>query len=336
MGQVYAFGYQQRHPEWKKNAMLDYPELIKEHFGVPSYFSAPSPSLYEMFQKNPKAVIENMLWNLQLTPYGIQLLLFNKTSSEITPDYRPVPRDRWTAIILSLLSFVVFLWGLILFCKQRRLWWNQWIKKRVLAWLMMLSWVPLALVIILTQRPRPSYLFPLEIFLMSIMGMAVYVILHQWPIIERRFFRLAPAVIVFMIAFIPPYYPNHDNGRPLFDLYKRLIPFKEKICDPDARIVVNRYPREIQNYSCHTPDYSRIITYSVFRKQLRAIPLYNLLEENKIDMIYIDKKLGTLLKNSKLQKAFLESPQSFGWDTLTWDQNNNHWMILSRQDGFSG
>ncbi|MFZ2630059.1 MAG: hypothetical protein WAZ60_01445 [Desulfosalsimonadaceae bacterium] len=323
MGQVYAFGYQQRHPEWEKNAMTEYPELIKEHFG------APDLTLSEMLWKNPKAVLDNMLWNLYLTPFGIQLLLFNTTSSTITPDYCPVSYNRSTSLILSVFTSLILISGFILFYKDRQFWWRQWVKDRILGWLMMFSWVPLAIIIIITQRPRPSYIFPLGIFLMATVGMAVYIIIHRWPFIEKQLVKWMPLVILVMMIAVPRYYPGHSNGRPLLDIYRRLTPFKAEICNPDARPVVSDYSREMQNYFCHIPDYTRIKTYSVFDGQLPEIPLYRVLENNGINLIYIDKALWASLMASQPQKIMIESPESVGWKVLARD-NNEQWMLLFR------
>lgn len=324
MGQVYAFGYQQRYPEWKKDPMNEYSDLIKEQFG------ASSLTLSEMFHKNPKAVMENMLWNLYLTPFGIQLLLFNSTSSKITPDYFAVEYSRWKAPVLSVFTCLILVCGFVLFYKNRRFWWNQWLKDRMLGWLMMFSWVVLAFIVILTNRPRPSYIFPLGIFLMAMTGMSVFIIIHNWPLIEQRLYKLMPMVILVIIIATPCYYPAHNNGRPLLDIYKRLAPFKTIICDPDIRPVISGYShRVIQNYICHIPDYTRISTYSVFDRQLSTTPLYTLLEEQGINLIYVDKRLWASLTASQLQKKFIESPQSFGWKVLAQNQSEQ-WMILQK------
>ena len=225
--------------------MTEYPELIKEHFG------APDLTLFEMLKKNPKAILDNMLWNLYLTPFGIQLLLFNTTSSVVTPDYCTVNYSRLTSILLSIFTSLILISGIILLYKDRRFWWHQWLKARVLGWLMMFSWVPLSIIIIVTQRPRPSYIFPLGIFLMAATGMSVYIIIHRWPFIEKLLFKLMPALIIIIIFAIPHYYPAHNNGRPILDSYRRLAPFQAEICNPDTMPVISGYYSEIQNYLCH-------------------------------------------------------------------------------------
>jgi hypothetical protein len=52
-------------------------------------FGQERPTLTQMVRANPKAVAEHFLWNLRLTPAGLQLLLFNSAHSTINPDYAP-------------------------------------------------------------------------------------------------------------------------------------------------------------------------------------------------------------------------------------------------------
>src|SRR5258708_4443708 len=83
MCQVFAFGYQQRHPEWRKDPWVQCTDLMQETFG------RERPTLSQMLRANPKAVGEHFLWNLRLTPAGLQLLLFNSAHSTTNPDYAP-------------------------------------------------------------------------------------------------------------------------------------------------------------------------------------------------------------------------------------------------------
>src|SRR5262249_54479164 len=64
MCQVFAVGYQQRHPEWDKNPMLQCDGLMISTFGTPI------PSLVEMLRQNPRAVLHHFWWNASLTPSG--------------------------------------------------------------------------------------------------------------------------------------------------------------------------------------------------------------------------------------------------------------------------
>src|SRR5262249_10666545 len=83
MGQVFAFGYQQRHPEWNHNPWLEFQELMV------AYLGKELPTLRQMIAANPQAVWDHFQWNLGLTGNGLQLLLFNASSGRTNPDYIP-------------------------------------------------------------------------------------------------------------------------------------------------------------------------------------------------------------------------------------------------------
>src|SRR5262249_4142168 len=133
MGQVYAFGYQQRHPEWVGNPWVGYQDLMIEHFGSSRL------SLGEMIRANPRAVWDHFLWNLMLTPNGLQVLLFNATSGHINPDYPPVQDQRPYALLLSLLLIGVWIGGLIVLLRRPGFWWRAWLRTRFLGWVGMLA-----------------------------------------------------------------------------------------------------------------------------------------------------------------------------------------------------
>jgi hypothetical protein len=92
MCQAYAFGFKQRHPEWTKDHWTECSELMQAKFGEPL------PTLWTMIRRNPKAVAGHFAWNALLLPNGLQLALFGAMSGHITPDYQPVPVQRFLPI----------------------------------------------------------------------------------------------------------------------------------------------------------------------------------------------------------------------------------------------
>src|SRR5262245_33077667 len=79
--QIYAFGYQQRHPEWLQSPWTECESLMVSTFGKPQL------SLAEAVIRNPGAMREHFLWNLSLIPNGLQALLFNAIYGTVNPDY---------------------------------------------------------------------------------------------------------------------------------------------------------------------------------------------------------------------------------------------------------
>ncbi|MGH7410758.1 MAG: hypothetical protein ACREJ6_06840, partial [Candidatus Methylomirabilis sp.] len=178
MCQAYAFGYQQRHPEWIPNPMLQCSGLMASTFGTPM------PSLGEMLRRNPVATLQHFWWNISLAPSGIQLLLFNASAGTVNPDYVPAQLHSRRALLLSLLTGAILAVGLFLLYRDRRFWWEHWLKDRALGWLAMLSVVAVAGLSIPTQRPRPAYLFCQGIVLMALTGMCVFAISRRWPVLH--------------------------------------------------------------------------------------------------------------------------------------------------------
>ena len=324
MCQVFAYGYKQRHPEWSKNPMTDCKELLSAHFGKKSI------SLSEMFRRNPRAITENVLWNLSLTCKGVQVLLFDAMSgSGATPDYRPVNSESRRALVLSICLGVLMASGIVLLWAERAFWWEHWLKDRFWGWLVMLSWVAMAFVIILTQRPRPSYLFAAGIFLMSFAGMCAYVV-------SRRFFnteklsKIMPVAVVLVLFATPAYYPEHGDGRPLLERYRRLAPFEDLVCRNGSTLVADFSPQSLANYVCHDLRRHRVLNYSVF-DQIDTVPLSELMERNDIDLAYVNKDLWSAFERSSLQKPFPEKLESSGWDVLALRSIGDRWMVLGKE-----
>lgn len=219
MAQVYAFGYQQRHPKWTKSPWREWAELMQRDF------AEPLPTLAEMIQRNPRAVLGNMCWNLKLAPGEIQLLLFTSMSGHITRDYIPVRFNAPEALPLNVLTGAIWFAGLTLIYPDRARWWNAWLKQRTPGWLAILSMVSMAPFIILTERPRPCYLFSVGIFLMSLTGMCVFAICQRWPKLQRLS-TLMPDVMICAPVFIPSYYQTFDRDKHfgLLNFYRRLAP----------------------------------------------------------------------------------------------------------------
>src|SRR3954447_11535779 len=170
MGQVYTFGLAQRQHDTVVNPWTEYQNVMRRDFG------APEVSLTRMLRTNPRATLAHVLWNVRLTPAGLQLLLFNATSSDYTPDYQDYPPEPARALPLSIAALLVVLMGAGLALWRRWLWWRAWFRPRAAGWLAMGCVLMTAALIIPTQRPRPSYLFAHGIVLMTVVATALLVI----------------------------------------------------------------------------------------------------------------------------------------------------------------
>ena len=89
--QAYAVGYQQRHDDFRANPFSGCGRLMARDFGKPM------PSMIDAIGANPGAIGAHYLWNAQLLPYGLQLMLFDRISAggrTATPTTCRSRRDR--------------------------------------------------------------------------------------------------------------------------------------------------------------------------------------------------------------------------------------------------
>lgn len=327
MCQVYAVGYQQRHPEWTASPMLECSGLMASTFG------APMPSLGEMFRRNPVATLQHFWWNITLAPSGIQLLLFNASAGAVNPDYFPVALHSRRALALSLLTGGILALGLFLLLRDRRWWWEHWLKDRALGWLAMLCVVAVAGLSIPTQRPRPAYLFCQGIVLMALTGMSVFVISRRWPVVQTLS-RWLPVVMVASLALVPSHYRDEDGARPLLTLYRRLAPFEAVFNRPETLFVVSAYPIEVHDYVGHNYFTSPLVNadYAILDKAPADLSLQSFLEERGINLFYVDEERRRKLSADPAHRSFLTSPESAGWKVLGGHGTaSGAWMLLQKQ-----
>ena len=325
MCQVYAFGYQQRRPEWPGNPMLNCSGLMASTFGTPL------PSLVEMLRGNPVATLEHFWWNIKLAPSGIQLLLFNASTGGVNPDYFPVELNSPLAAILSVIIGSILARGAFLLYRGRGFWWEYWLRDRAWGWLGMMSVVAVAGPVILTQRPRPSYLFCQGLVLMALAGMCVFAICRRWSI-GRNLRRWFPIVTVALLMVVPPYRDGRD--RPLLTLYERLAPFGAIFHHPDSVFVVSSHPIEIHDYVGHNYFTSPLLhfDYTWLEGTVADRPLPPSLDRLGVNLVYIDEALWGRLWANPVHRPFLTSPESAGWRLLR-SQNveGGKWMLMQKR-----
>ena len=235
MAQVYAFGYQQRHPEWTANPWLECYPLMKETFG------SRMPTLREMIAANPAAVREHFAWNFSLAPSGIQLLMFSLASGSVSPDYDAAV-GAWLnsrlATRLTIPVLVVWAAGLVALWRDRRELWRDWLAPRALGWVGMFAVATVVPLVIATQRPRPSYLFAFLVLLIALTGMFFHAATYRWRLGERLRHAL-PALAVVVLLIAPRHFTRADaTPTPVADEVRRLLPHRAELLRGPTRLVV--------------------------------------------------------------------------------------------------
>jgi hypothetical protein len=298
--------------------MTECAEVTIRHFGE-RY-----PTLGRMLNNNPRAMLEHFWWNLSLTPNGLQVMLFNATSGHVTPDYFPVRAESRLALVGSLLLAAVVLAGLRELYRDRQRWWRSWVRARAWLWVFVLgTTLPHASIVILTQRPRPAYLFDLSVCLMAVVGTCGWALWRQvmgtlpfrvnmWA--RRRSAVLALCPMLLLIVVAPRHYASApDAQRPLLQAYRRLAPFAELIARDDVVMLVSRYPGELAYYvGLNLP---RVLDYAQGLPDWGA-NIEAFLDERGVNLFYVDETLISRLPWPSLFVDRLQATREAGWDLL--------------------
>src|SRR5262245_28322412 len=196
----------------------------------------------------------------------------------------------------------------------------------------MLAVVAVAGPIILTQRPRPSYLFAQGIVIMALTGMCVFAMSRRWPALARASQWLPIGMIAVLFA-VPTHYRMAASGRPLLALYERLAPFGDAFNRSDSVSLVSGYRLEVHEYVGHNYFTSPLVSYDY--SLLEALPagqsLPQLLDREGINLFYVDEALWQKLSENPLHRSFLTSPASDGWRTIASELGpRGTWMLLQK------
>lgn len=322
--QVYSFNYRQRDPTWSENPFVFCSKIMMQHFGVPQ------PSMIEAIRLNPQAMLDFFQWNLRLIPDGLQVLLFNATSGTGQPDYIPRITESPYPLALSILALGIVIVGAVLIRKNG--WWELWIKPRIWGGLALLCVMVVMVFVMLTQRPRPSYLFNMFLFLTAVIGLCGAAIVDR-VVGLQRFTRVFPAIAVALILIVPPYFtptyrnPGGYSGRYLMETYRRLARYESLYTAPDVRFLGAGWISDVCLYAgnrqCVPLDYRTWIT-----EKPADLSLADWLAEEQIDLFYIDE---SVIGDPVIQE-FLENSDHAGWETLVYvHAETENWRLLKRR-----
>lgn len=321
--QVFAFGYQQRHPEWQKSPWTECQELMVREFG------RKQPTLGQAVAANPSAMAAHFLWNASLIPSGLQVLLFSRASGEVNPDYPPVVLRSGLASFLTVLLLAVWVLGAWRIAKNRQVW-SQRLRAQSWRWIIILSPLPMTVVVMLTQRPRPSYLFSLGFFLMMATALAAYAIIDGTRAYSYLH-RALPAIAVLAILLAPCYFQKSLSTTPysLSLCYRRLAPYEDSLRRPRSVFLAAQYPTELCNYS--GLGACRGIAYAGLRPEVRAVDDWaSVLDRHKVTLIYADH----IVMGDPMRPPMLNPGASApGWHCLAYGETPaGRWMLWERMD----
>jgi hypothetical protein len=318
--QVYAFGYQQRHPEWKLSPWTECQSLMQSTFGTPE------PPFGEAFRRNPKAMMGHLLWNFSLAPAGVQVLLLNGMSGKVSPDYAPAISRPLRATAESALLAAVLAGGAIRLWRRRREVLAQTPPAVLWTWTAMACVASVSVVIIATQRPRPSYLFALGVLLMCLTARCGEGLIG--PELTQRSQALLPAAAVAALLIVPCFYqPQAAQPRPLLAIYRTLRPFSEQLRG-GAVAVVPGFSGEVCNLlPAKDPASCRAVDYYALRSRSPSKPLAELLAEVKADLFLTDENTW----NDAAVRGFVAQSGNLGWETASEEPAGSGKRVLLRR-----
>jgi len=322
MCQSYSFGYQQRHPESTGDPMAGCRMFMRRDFGQDL------PTFREMLRANPRAVATHFAWNASLAVNGVQTLLFATMSGTVTPDYIPVPTNARRATALSILAAALALAGAVALVRGRH-GLDRWLADRVWGWLAILAMVPVWTAIILTQRPRPSYLLTLGAALMAALGTSA--LLTVWMPITRRMGRIGPWALMALVTALLAWWPSHyvPADQPMLTLYRRLLAFEDLIARPDTVLLVSSRPLELHYYLGRAQ--SKVLEYGPLvsgdEQELEAF-----LDQAGVNVFYADESMLETLRKSGRFDALLDSVKTPQWRLIGAENHGGaRWRLWQRR-----
>ena len=324
--QIYAFGYQQRHEDWRKSPWTECQDLMRRDFGVDE------PTMLEAIARNPRAMLEHFAWNVRLIPSGVQLQLFDRASGAANPDYVPSGvLESHAALVLSLLVLSLFVCGAWVLVRERQFWWNQWVRDRQAGWAVLGCLSATALFVMIMQRPRPSYLFNESVTLMALVGMALCALLGL-----RRADALGRAIVplaVILIAAFPSHYDSAyrqasgQHGQALRAMVHRLWPFRDRFAGATHGFLALSLPIDACCYLGGSHPCRGFELAPLLSKPPDRSPAGRL-DEQGIDLIYANEQAE---KESGLP-ALLSGLEGHGWERIApVASSQESWVLLSRE-----
>jgi hypothetical protein len=323
--QIYAFGYQQRHPEWEKSPWTECYELMQRTFGQPRL------SMAAAVRANPKAMLEHFTWNVSLIPNGLQVLLFGVTAGRVRPGYEPIVQTPW-AIALSVILILLLLGGVVALVSQWSYWWPTWIRPRIWGWLT-LAFVCIGSVgVMVMQRPRPAYLFAVEITVQAVAALCLQAVVRAGRL-ETQMARAFPVLMVLLLVAVPSYYPDrsHRGPRPLRELYRALAPYQDMLSARGVTVATPGYGNELCNYlalddarRCQALNY-----YELRREVSDAAGFWVLLDARAATMLYVNEAMA----KDPLTRAALANAGAAGWEVVMRKATPRGERLLLRRRG---
>jgi hypothetical protein len=321
--EAYTFNYQQRYPSRVPgNPFLECERVMRHDFGKPM------PSLLAAVESNPRAMAGFVAWNAQLLPSGLQVALFNATSTEENPSYRPVEEKRKYALVLSLVLIALLVGGSIALYRDRRFWLHDWLPQRRWPLILLCSVMTSTLVVALTERPWADYIYGLTIGVFGLAGLCCSALLRSLGLM--RFAGLvAGGLTVVLILAVSSYYT--PGARPLYTAVEHTQSISSQLQQPGSVLVADEDEGEICSYLAESFDrYCTGVSWPSLRAQVStSTPVEVILKRAKATAIYAN----AAMLSDPLIAGLMSAPQAAGWRQVAGGNGpEGPWRVLIRSD----
>jgi hypothetical protein len=213
-------------------------------------FGVDMPSIVQAIGDNPSAVAAHFGRNLRLFPAALEIGLFNAKYGSIgpaaNPDYIDINQGSWLDLAGLIVVVLTIVTGAVLLWRERRRWWEDWLGDRAWGWAALFSIGSVAVYAGLMTRPRPSYIFPLTILVLALLGMSLMVIADRLGL-PRRTRAVIPPLAILAVILIPSHYragysnPQTGVGQPLKTATDRLAAYRSDL-QGDGHVLLAVYP----------------------------------------------------------------------------------------------
>jgi hypothetical protein len=327
--QVFAAGYQQRTHDFGQNAMDDCGQLMQRTFGSSNI------SMMDALRANPPAILGHFWWNIRLLPSGLEVLMFNYRAGDANPDYAETYRSN-LVLIPSLAACAVVALGAYFFFSERKQWIERWsieyapfwgsvLEARIWAWITLGC---LSLVVcgaILTNRPRPSYMFILGIALRALIGLCLFIVIRRWPKSGAVAVAMAVPLVAALLAR-PSTYERVPAPRPLLKAYRHLQPYENFFHEPNQLLVSREFGFELSRYAgkctCPWTQFGELRAKVTPQRTLAQV-----FDQAGATLFLADE----LILSDPLAQQFLADAKLFHWDVLEERHiGQEKWAVLHR------
>lgn len=296
------------------------------------------PSLTQAIADNPGAMARHFGRNAALLPGGLEVGLFNSKFGSVSdasnPDYIPIDRGSWLVLAGSIAIVLVIAAGAVLIWRDRRRWWNEWIRGRAWGWTVLVGMGSAGLYAALLTRPRPSYIFPLTILILALLGISLVAIAPRLRV-PRRAIAVIPPIALAAVILIPNHYqagyanPQTGPGQRLKTAVSRLDPYRSELMGRDHGLLAVYPAVDACDYVGGTdPCTAFPWTYPIGSTLGPALvgEQGTLTRRARIDFIYADE--DTFAADPGV-RAQLDGLLRHGWRRIA-PSSPSSWMLLER------